>query len=102
MGRSPSPLPCDPFACGAAMRPLGVQRTSGSEGLMGSVLKSTIKAAKVAGEKQQRTAIASTTKPQRLRKVEMITARTPLQFKGLPSNASEHGEPRAFSLSLEP
>src|SRR5882724_6901319 len=78
MGRSPSPLPCDPLALGAAISPLGVHRTSGSEGLMGSVLKSTSKAAKVAGEKQQRAAIASAMKPtgpKRLRKEDETTAK---------------------------
>src|SRR5438045_7291706 len=78
MGRSPSPLPCDPLALGAATRPLGVHFTSGSEGLMESVLKSTSRAAKVAGEKQQRAAIANAmkpTEPNRLRKEDMTTAK---------------------------
>jgi len=97
-GKNPSPLPCDPLADGAAMRPLGVHRTSGSEGLMGSVLKSTSKAAKVAGEKQQRAAIASATGPKRLRKRDETTAKPLSNLRAYRSNASRHGEPRAFSL----
>ena len=78
MGKRPSPLLCDPLAKGAATRPLGVQRTSGSEGLMGSVLNSTSKAAKLADEKQQSTATASAMKPTgptRLRKEDETTAK---------------------------
>src|SRR5258706_9572504 len=101
MGIRPSPLPCDPLALGAATSPPADHLTSGSEGLMGSVLKSTSKAAKVAGEKQQRAAIASATKPKRLRNEDVTTAK-PLSNLRAYRPMLRDGEPRAFSLSLEP
>src|SRR5215216_7115442 len=74
-GLRPSPLPCDPLAAGAATSPLMPQRTSGSEGLTGSDLKSTSKAAKLAGEKQQIAAIASAKRTARPRKKDVTTAK---------------------------
>jgi len=97
-GLSPSPLPCEPFALGAATRPLAVQRTSGSEALTGSDLKSTNRAAKLAGEKQQMAAIASTKQATRPRKKDITTAKPLSSLRAYRPMLRKHGEPRAFSL----
>ena len=97
-GLRPSPLPCDPLADGAATSPLMPQRTSGSEGLTGSDLKSTSKAAKLAGEKQQIAAIASAKRTARPRKKHVTTAKPLSSLRAYRPMLRKHGAPRAFSL----
>src|SRR5580765_3941711 len=66
---------------------------------MGSVLKSTSRAANVAGEKQQRAAIASATNPKRLRKIDETTAKP---LSNLRANRPMHRNTASPEHSLSP
>src|SRR5438477_646774 len=82
-------------------RPLMFHFTSGSEGLMGSDLKSTSRAAKAHGEKQQRAAIASATGPKRLRKRDETTAKPLSNLRAYRPMHRDTASPE-HSLSLKP